>query len=61
MKHQNEITYTERDGILYPDLCITFCFAITVSQKISANSFAKLKKSLHCSVILKPTFRLACF
>ena len=22
MKHQNEITYTERDGILYPDLAI---------------------------------------
>lgn len=22
MKHQNEITYTERDGILYPDLSL---------------------------------------
>ena len=22
MKHQNEITYTERDGILYPDLAL---------------------------------------
>lgn len=54
MKHQNEITYTERDGILYPDLALPDQTDYTIGKygQMRLNFLKKHRRGTYTSLLV---------